>query len=110
MPEALTLNGTVTALLSARGVPADCLTARKDADARAISLCDGQTLAAVRGSGGLCVDRFYANVETRGLEYKSLRAGDLLRVGGALLSLRQTAKPCHDECDRVEKPCPLIAA
>lgn len=76
---------------------------------RELSLLAGELLPGLRALGGLCTERFDADLRTEGLDYATLRAGDRLRLGEATLVLTAVGKRCFDECplrQRGER-CPL---
>jgi len=67
-----------------------------------------ESLSPLKGSG-LCLEKFAANLMTKGLNYSRLKPGDRLTVGGALIEMTEVGKPCHFECDLFQQKsvCPL---
>lgn len=92
-------------LLSGLGVSGDY---RSEKDG-SVSLLSGEAEAEIRASGGLCTDRFSANIFTDGLEYAALHTGTRLRAGPCTLEISRIGKPCFEACGLVQNKaaCPL---
>lgn len=78
-------------------------------DNRQISLLPGEAREAVErmGKRGLCMERFYANLEIAGLP--ALESGQRLTAGDAVLEVTDVRKKCFPECLLVREgaDCPL---
>lgn len=62
---------------------------------------------------GLCMARFKADVETKGLEYHKLKIGDHLLLGSMVVEISRVGKGCHaTECPIFDpqKPCIMMEA
>jgi len=98
---------TVDTLLLAggRGVSGDY---RSEKDG-SVSLLSSEAEQEIRASGGLCTNRFSANIFTEGLEYATLRVGTRLRAGPCTLEISRVGKPCFEACGLVQNKaaCPL---
>ena len=82
---------------------------RKSAKDGSISLLSGEAEKTIRAAGGLCTDRFSANIVTSGLDYASMREGTRLRIDETELEITRVGKPCFEECALLQQnePCPL---
>ncbi len=82
---------------------------RKSAKDGSVSLLSGEAEEQIRGLGGLCTDRFMANIVTRGLNYAVLKAGERLTIGDCELEVVRVGKPCYEVCSLVRRKevCPL---
>ena len=47
---------------------------------------------------GLCFRRYKANIETEGLDMRTLSPGTVLKIGTAVLQVSETEKHCFPEC------------
>lgn len=67
-----------------------------------------EVLSLLVGSG-LCLEKYAANLVTKGLDYSLLQLGDRLLAGEAVLELTEVGKPCHFECALFQQKsvCPL---
>lgn len=65
---------------------------------RQVSLASFQALRSMTDSSGLCAARFYANIETDGLDYRLLQPGDRLSIGDCILRITQVGKRCFPGC------------
>ena len=85
---------------------------RKSAKDGSVSLLSGEAEARIRAAGGLCTDRFSANIVTRGLDYSKLRAGSRLSIGETELEIARVGKSCFAACALFQQgePCPLPAS
>ena len=92
-------------LLPDLGVAGD----RRSAKDGSVSLLSGEAEAQIRGLGGLCTERFQANIVTSGLDYAILREGTRLMVGSCALEITRVGKPCYDVCSLQQsgQTCPL---
>ncbi len=66
----------------------------------------GVSLAAdtiVRAPEGLCSARFHADIVTHGVDYASLRVGDVLNVDGRTIRITRVGKHCHDACPLAQR-------
>jgi MOSC domain-containing protein YiiM len=79
---------------------------RKDGS---VSLLSAEAEREIREAGGLCTDRFAANIVTRGLDYACLRKGARLRAGGCVLEILRVGKSCFETCPLAKRAnaCPL---
>ena len=93
------------ALTPEAGVSGD----RKSAKDGSVSLLSGEAEESIRNMGGLCTDRFQANIVARGLDYANLREGTRLTIGCCELEITRVGKPCYDACllQQDGKTCPL---
>ena len=84
----------------------------KSAQDGSVSLLSGEAEARIRAAGGLCTDRFSANIVTRGLDYSKLRAGSRLSIGETELEIARVGKSCFAACALFQQgePCPLPAS
>ncbi len=75
-----------------------------------VSLLSSEAAQAIRASGGLCTDRFSANIFTFGVDYANLRVGTRLRIGKCVLEISRVGKPCFQACNLVQNQamCPLL--
>ena len=82
---------------------------RKSAKDGSVSLLASEAEESIRSMGGLCTDRFQANIVTQGLDYAILRAGTHLTIGGCELEVTRVGKPCYDACllQQDGETCPL---
>ena len=82
---------------------------RKSAKDGSVSLLSGEAEESIRSMGGLCTDRFQANIVTQGLDYANLRLGTRLTIGCCELEITRVGKPCYDACllQQDGKICPL---
>jgi hypothetical protein len=82
---------------------------RKSAKDGSVSLLSGEAEKEIRAAGGLCTDRFAANIVTSTLDYAILRIGMRLKIGEAELEIVRVGKPCFAECTLFQQnePCPL---
>ena len=82
---------------------------RKSAKDGSVSLLASEAEESIRSMGGLCTDRFQANIVTQGLDYAILRAGTHLTIGGCELEITCVGKPCYDACllQQDGTTCPL---
>ena len=82
---------------------------RKSAKDGSVSLLSGEAEETIRVSGGLCTDRFAANIVTSGLKYADFRIGTRLKIGETELEITRVGKPCFAECTLFQQgePCPL---
>lgn len=70
---------------------------------RQVCLADEHKLRLYRAEGaGTCVKRFMPNIATEGLDYITLKAGDMLSIGNAEIEISPLAKRCFDECPFVK--------
>ena len=92
-------------LLPDTGVAGD----RRSAKDGSVSLLSGEAEAQIRRLGGLCTERFQANIVTSGLDYATLREGTRLMVGPCALEITRVGKPCYDICSLQQggQTCPL---
>ena len=92
-------------LLPDTGVAGD----RRSAKDGSVSLLSGEAEAQIRRLGGLCTERFQANIVTSGLDYATLREGTRLMVGPCALEIIRVGKPCYDVCSLQQsgRTCPL---
>lgn len=51
---------------------------------------------------GLCMDNFIENVTVSGINLASLKVGDLLKMGSAIVEVLQVGKKCYCECSIVQ--------
>ena len=74
-----------------------------------VSLLAGEAERWIRGLGGLCTEKFAANLVTSGLDYASLAAGMRLIAGETELLITRVGKSCYEACAFAEKgePCLL---
>lgn len=74
-----------------------------------VSLLSSEAEQAIRSAGGLCTDRFSANVFTGGLDYSALRVGMRLQIADCILQISRVGKPCFQACGLVQNQavCPL---
>ncbi|MFA5576099.1 MAG: hypothetical protein WCZ27_03190 [Tissierellaceae bacterium] len=58
---------------------------------------------------GICMRRFYGNIEIRGLDFASLEVGQTLRIGNTVHEITVIGKDCFPDCILVKRgqPCPL---
>ena len=84
---------------------------RRSAKDGSVSLLSSEAEGRIRAAGGLCSNRFSANIVTSTLDYASLCEGARLRVGETELVISRIGKPCFEECALFEQkhPCPLPA-
>ena len=82
---------------------------RKSAKNGSVSLLSGEAEGQIRAAGGLCTDRFSANIVTSGLDYAILQIGTRLAIGETELEITRVGKPCFAECALFQQsePCPL---
>ena len=82
---------------------------RKSAKDGSVSLLSGEVEEQIRAAGGLCTNRFSANIVTSGLDYANIREGTRLRIGETELEIVHVGKPCFDECALFQQgeECPL---
>lgn len=71
-----------------------------------ISLISTKALEGVSASKqmGLCMRRFKGDLETQGIDYDSLKEGQILKIGELTISVTQVGKKCH------AKECPVFDA
>lgn len=78
---------------------------------KAISLLDNNAYIEIvkENYRGLCMKRFYGNLVTQDLDYKTLNQGDILNIGEASIEITQVGKSCFEGCELVEQKirCPL---
>ncbi len=75
---------------------------------RQVSLASSQALRSMTDSGGLCAARFYANIETDGLNYRLLHPGNRLLIGDCILRITQVGKRCFPGCTIPDQAaCPI---
>ena len=67
---------------------------------RQVSLLAEESVDTMRAAApmDLPAGAFAENINTRGLELKTLPVGTLLRVGPAILRVTQIGKECHNDC------------
>jgi len=72
---------------------------------RQISLLAEESIDQMRalGLGGLTPGAFAENINTRGIELKTLPVGTRLRVGECLLAVTQIGKDCHNDGCAIQK-------
>jgi hypothetical protein len=82
---------------------------RKSAKDGSVSLLSGEAEETIRAAGGLCTDRFAANIVTSALDYADLREGTRLKIGETELEITRVGKSCFAECALFlqGEPCPL---
>ncbi len=92
-------------LVSGRGVSGDYRSAKDGS----VSLLSSEAEQAIRAAGGLCTDRFSANIFTFDVDYAKLRVGTRLQVGECILEISRVGKPCFQACSLVQSQavCPL---
>lgn len=85
---------------------------RRSAKDGSVSLLSGEAEKRIRSAGGLCTDRFSANIVTVGLDYAILRAGSRLKIGETELEITRIGKPCFETCALMKRgeTCPLPAS
>lgn len=76
---------------------------------RQVSLMASEILPGLRKIDGLCTKKFYADIETEGLDYSGLSVGDILVFDSVCLEITLKGKRCFDECRLHNDPtvCPL---
>ena len=63
-----------------------------------VSLLSGEAEQEIRGAGGLCTERFMANILTSGLDYSLLREGTRLVAGECEIVITRVGKSCYENC------------
>lgn len=88
-----------------RGVPDDYRSAKDGS----VSLLSSEAEQKIRAAGGLCTDRFSANIFTVGVDYAALRVGMRLQIGQCTLEISRVGKPCFESCGLIQNQaiCPL---
>ena len=67
---------------------------------RQVSLLAQESVDTMRGLGlALSAGDFAENINTEGIELKTLPVGTLLAAGDALLEVTQIGKECHSDCE-----------
>ncbi|MFA7533570.1 MAG: hypothetical protein WCY46_04510 [Tissierellaceae bacterium] len=58
---------------------------------------------------GICMKRFYGNVEIKGLDVESLAIGQRLKIDNTILEITVIGKECFPECNLLKRGeiCPL---
>jgi MOSC domain-containing protein YiiM len=82
---------------------------RRSARDGSVSLLSSEAEEEIRGLGGLCTERFLANIVTRGLDYAVLEAGVRMTVGNCELEIVRVGKGCYEVCALRQngETCPL---
>lgn len=82
---------------------------RRSAKDGSVSLLSGEAEHQIRAAGGLCSDRFSANILTIGLDYAALQEGTRLKIGETELEITRVGKPCFEACVLMKEgeTCPL---
>ena len=67
---------------------------------RQISMLAEESVDKMRALGlpGLTAGAFAENINTRGIDLKSLPVGTRLRIGPAMVEVTQIGKECHNDC------------
>lgn len=76
---------------------------------RQVSLMAGELRPMLPDLGGLCTDRFDADIITAGLDYALLAPGTVLKIGTVRLAISDSTKRCFDQCPirQAGRICPL---
>ena len=86
-----------TAMITATGLEGD---AHGGAWHRQVSLLSMESIERIRHSHReLSPGDFAENLTTQGLKLSSVKVGDQLRVGEAILEITQIGKECHVDCE-----------
>ena len=72
-----------------------------------VSLIAEEILEELKTVDGLCVNRFHADLTTRGVDYAAMQVGDIVTVGERRIRITKVGKPCVAECGWEDKPCVL---
>ena len=81
----------------------------KSAKDGSVSLLSGEMEEQIRDLGGLCTQKFVANIVTHGLDYSLLVPGTRLKTGACELEITRVGKPCYEACAirQSGETCPL---
>ncbi|MEA5048938.1 MAG: hypothetical protein VB034_10065 [Eubacteriales bacterium] len=63
-----------------------------------VSLLSSEAERKIRGAGGLCTERFMANILTSGLDYSLLHEGTRLVAGECEILITRVGKACYENC------------
>lgn len=88
-----------------------------------LSLMAGEIKEEIKNVHGFCTEKFHANITTKGIDYKSLKEGDILELSGDAFEfddesshlngqkivITKVGKPCFPDCPvpPENKPCIL---
>lgn len=78
-------------------------------EGREVTLTGREIMEAVSGLDGFCTKKFAADILTENVDYLSLKKGDRLCLGEAVIEIASTGKKCFPDCPVEDKPCLLNA-
>ena len=67
----------------------------------------GEIIEEIKSIDGFCTKKFKADIITNGVDYKALKAGDVLDFGDRKVRITKVGKPCFSDCPVENKPCVL---
>ena len=78
-------------------------------DKPGVSLMAREIVEEIKGIDGFCTRKFKADILTQGIDYKSLKEGDVLEIGEKKIRITKVGKPCFTDCPvpKEKKPCVL---
>lgn len=74
-----------------------------------VSLVDVGAFENIKNKGGLCLNKFDANIRTHGLNYAALKPHDIIKLGDCEIEITHVGKECYDACGIFKEgsQCPL---
>ena len=81
----------------------------KDGKRAGVSLMAAEIAEEIKSIDGFCTKKFKADYMTEGLDYGTLRPGDILELDGKKICITRVGKACFKDCPVPEdrKPCVL---